>query len=228
MKNSFLFFVLTIVFYSGYAQGVPAEKLFNCYWQDSANNCASIAMIKANLNAFGLNGIFTRNKINNKSTEYLLKDGTKITITQEELAKVRSKFNADTTRCSSPECADILHISFECYAIMAKTFPREFKWFKSISYDDALNYISDTSFDIRYGTNLLGTGAYFYKPRFWYTSIVGKKGVIVWSSGHTVFASGNKCDMRGRYANFSKGSLSYTRFHGRMWIDPTIDVNKVQ
>ena len=220
MKEIMVACISLIISHTVIGQSVSAENLFNCYWQDSANNCASIAMIKANLNAFGLDGIFQRSRVNDSTMSYLLKDETVVTVTNNELSLARNMFNADTSNCNTPECAAILHVSFECYAIMAKRFHDEFPWFKSANYENAITYISDTSFDIRYGTNLLGTEAYFFVPKFWYAGIVGKKGAIVWSGHHTVFASDYKCDMRGNSSNFRKGSKSYLRFHGRMWIEP--------
>lgn len=225
MKKIFYkgFIVIVICFCVSnlFGQGVSADSLFIAYKQDSANNCASIALIKANLNAFGFKGIYKERIIDDTTKEYLLKDSSKILITASEFELAKAKFNADTSNATTPYLKDILRVSLICYAMMAKKFLSEFPKLASENYHENLDYISDVSFNVKYGTNLLGTGDYFFIPRGRYNSIVGKKGAVVWSPGHTVFASGRKCDMQGSSSNFYKFTKSYLRFWGRMWIDPT-------
>lgn len=223
MKNSSIALLLMLCFCVSkvVAQGVPADSLFVAYKQDSANNCASIAIIKANLNAFGLNGIYKERIIDDNHKEYLLRDSSKIVLTASELQLARERFNADISPATTPYLKNIVDVSLICYAIMAKKFPDEFPKLAFDTYEKNLAYISDVSFNVKYGTNLLGTGEYFFIPRGRYSSIKGKIGAIVWSPGHTVFASNRKCDMQGSSANFYKFTKSYLRFWGRMWIDPT-------
>ena len=224
MKNVrlIMFFVIVGLSYDSLCgQGVPADSLFKAYRQDTANNCASIALIKANLNAFGLNGLFIEMRVNDTANEYTLKDNSKITITSFELELAKTKFNADTSNAITPYLKSILRTSLICYAIMAKKFPDEFPKLSSPSYEANLDYISKVSFDVRYGINLLGTGDFFIFLRRW-SNIEGKNGVVVWSPHHTVFASERKCDMQGSASNFYSGTKSYIRFWGRMYIDPTV------
>ncbi|MCJ0743702.1 hypothetical protein [Pedobacter montanisoli] len=216
----FVLLLISASFAPSHAQGVPADSLFVAYKQDSANNCASIALIKANLNAFGLNGIYKERIIDNNTREYLLRDSSKILLTNAELQLAREKFNADISPATTPYLKSIVDVSLICYAIMAKKFPHEFPVLAAPTFEENLAYISDVSFNVKYGTNLLGTGEYFFIPRGRYSGIRGKIGAIVWSPGHTVFANNRKCDMPGSSANFYKFTKSYLRFWGRMWIDP--------
>jgi hypothetical protein len=215
------------MYFKSFGQGIPADSLFVAYKQDSANNCASIALIKANLNVFGFDGLFKETAINDTTEEFFLKDSSKIILTNAELELARTKFNADTSSATTPYLQRIVRISLVCYAIMAKKFHSEFP-FSDTSYQKNLEHISAVSFNVKYGTNLLGTGDYFFIPRWRYVSIIGKKGAVVWSPGHTVFAYESKCDMRGNSSNFSKHSRSWWRFWGRMWIDVTSETSNVQ
>jgi hypothetical protein len=201
-------------------QGVPSDSLFKAYTQDTANNCASIALIKANLNAFGLYGIYKEKVLDKITSEYTLKDGSKILITKAEIDFARKKFSVDTSNATSAYLRNIVKTSVVCYALMGKRFGIEFPDLGSSSYEKNIDFISDVSFDVRFGIYLLGTADYFIFLTRW-ANIRGKKGVVVWSPHHTVFASEKKCDMRGDASNFYRGTKSYIRFWGRMYIDPT-------
>jgi len=203
------------------AQGVPADSLFKAYRQDTANNCASIALIKANLNVFGLDGLYSQRKLSDSTTEFILKDKRKITLSKRETELARSHFRVDTSNAKSPYLHQVIAISQICYAIMAKTFSDEFPQLSRKSFEKDLDYITQTSFDVRFGTNLLGTGGYTMTLNR-YASISGKKGVVVWSPHHTVFANNTTCDMPGNSSLFKKWTKSYIRFWGRMYIDPKI------
>jgi hypothetical protein len=220
LKNILLLFSLWMGFLvpnNLYSQEVPADSLFNAYKQDSANNCAAIALIKANLNAFGFD-LFIERRIDDSTREFLLKDSTKILLTDSDIQLAKRKFNADTSSATTPYLKKIVEQSILCYAIMAKKFPYEFPQLATSSYEDNLAFISDISFDVRFGINLLGTGEYFIFLKRW-ANIRGKKGVVVWSPHHTVFASERRCDMQGSASNFYRGTWSYIKFWGRMYID---------
>jgi hypothetical protein len=203
------------------AQGVPADSLFKAYRQDTANNCASIALIKANLNVFGLNGLYTQRKLNDTTSEFTLKDKRKITLSKRETELAKSHFRVDTSNAKSPYLHQVIATSQICYAIMAKTFSDEFPERSKKSFEKDLDYITQTSFDVRFGTNLLGTGDHTLILNR-YASISGKKGVVVWSPHHTVFANNTTCDMPGNSSVFKKWTKSYIRFWGRMYIDPKL------
>ncbi|MBB6239951.1 hypothetical protein HDC90_004613 [Pedobacter sp. AK013] len=223
MKKNILytFLCIQISLTFAMAQGVPADSLIKAYRQDTANNCASIALIKANLNVFGLDGLYTQRKLSDSTTEFTLKDKRKITLSKRETELARSHFRVDTSDAKSPYLHEVIATSQICYAIMAKTFSDEFPQLSKKSFDKDLDYITQTSFDIRFGTNLLGTGDYTIIMKR-YASIYGKKGAVVWSPHHTVFANNTTCDMPGNSSVFKKWTKSYIRFWGRMYIDPEL------
>jgi hypothetical protein len=164
-------------------------------------------------------GIYKQRNVGKNQKEYVLKDQNIVLLNDSEIDLARKQMRIDVSGANSPYLKSIIDTSAVCYAIMAKRFPIEFPKLAKKTYEENLAYISDVSFDVRYGINLLGTGDYVIFLRRW-SSIVGLNGVVVWSPGHTVFASDYKCDMRGNASNFSRGSKSYIRFWGRMYIDP--------
>ncbi|MDI1256954.1 MAG: hypothetical protein PSV16_12730 [Flavobacterium sp.] len=220
MKNKFIyisiFFLISIKCLS---QGVPADDLFRAYVQDTANNCASIALIKANLNAFGLKSIYSVKALDADTNIYTLKNKDEVSITKVELDLAAKQFRVNTTNATTPYLKSIVDTSVVCYAIMAKRLHIILPQLSKGNYKDDLAYISDVSFTVYDGVDLLGTGDYVVNLGRHWRKITGKKGVVVWSPHHTVFASERKCDMPGEAAEFHKWTKSYIRFYGRMYID---------
>ena len=96
---------------------VDCDKLFTCFKQGNRGDCVSIALIKAGICVYGINGIFTEKKLNDTLTEVTLKNGKHYAITNAEIGI------ADTAmHIKSPKNKDreILNYATKCFAVMSK------------------------------------------------------------------------------------------------------------
>jgi len=71
-------------------------NILSSFCQGSANNCASVALIKAAMYKYGYNQIFSYQRKDN-NYNMLLRDGIKLTISQDELNSAKNYSNFDTT-----------------------------------------------------------------------------------------------------------------------------------
>jgi len=73
-------------------------EVVNSFYQGKANNCASIALIKAAMDKYGYKNVYQLKKERDQYV-IVLRDNTELTISQEEfdLAKETSKFEKSKT-----------------------------------------------------------------------------------------------------------------------------------
>ena len=190
MKTKTLFLLLySFSFTSLYSQ-IDANLLYNCYKQGKRGNCASIALIKASLNVYGLENVFQIVNSSDSAKTIRLKNGKDVTITKEELAAAKS--SADFVKLRD-DCDDVYNYSILCYAIMAKMRQSD---------ENLPDYLSAlTKLQKGYYTpniyKLLGleNNVKLLKRG---SDISSKCGVVAWRPNHALFTCNGYCDEHGK------------------------------
>ena len=96
---------------------VDSDNLFTSFKQGNRGDCVSIALIKAGICVFGINGIFSEKKLNDTITEVTLKNGKQYRVSNSEIKiadtamHIKKRKNAD---------AELINYSVKCFAIMSK------------------------------------------------------------------------------------------------------------
>jgi hypothetical protein len=198
---------------------LPAFSTIDLFYQGGANNCASIALIKAAMHKYGRDKIFTVEKGNNKY-KLILRDGTKLTISDEELALAKSsaKFllNSKTT-LEKPQQDDVMFHAYLAYAAIAKYIEEKGYWGceeedgsslhlgRIKKFTKALKFITRTSYCTDNAHRLLGlrianNRVSKLNPR---TKLM-EQGIILYSTGHAVAMYNNLIDCRGEWKAVSE------------------------
>ena len=190
MKTIVLF--LSCMFCSTVSSQVDSEKLFKSFKQGDRTNCASIALIKASLNIYGLNNLFTLDETNPNAIKATLKDNSIVILNQEELTKAEKSAGFVIIE-DSQDSKDIIKYAILTYAVMAK-HKQNIEDYKT--YQEALD-------DLEYGAfagdvaKYLGfkKGKQFVKH--WRATGGGNCGLIAWSPAHAVYACNGIMDYHG-------------------------------
>ncbi|WP_218155306.1 hypothetical protein [Chitinophaga sp. YR627] len=171
---------------------VSCDDLFNSFKQGERPNCASIALIKAALNIYGLNNLFLIERISDTSQKIILKNNKSFILTNSEISQANQSadfvFIADNA-----ETRKIVEYAVLTYAVMAKN-----------------KQIIDEEVDFRTALENLEYGAYtptVYKCLGFEKGKQVKKlrrlsggdysGMVAWSSAHAVFACEGYMDYHG-------------------------------
>lgn len=199
-----IFTTIIIVFFVNASWGqISAERIFASFRQGERTNCASIALIKASLNIYGIDSLFTKEKVEDE-WKITLKNGASFNLSEEELAKatisagfVLIKDNADSR-------------AIKDYAVLAYAVMAKYKQIldKAKNFDEALE-------ELEYGASTptvykyLGfkVGKQIEKLR----RLSGKSycGLVAWSPAHAVLACEGYMDYHG-----SKRAL-WAKYSGR-------------
>lgn len=189
-KISLTLFSLVIIM-STYSQ-ISCDTLFECFKQGERPNCASIALIKASLNVYGLDNLFRIEKMDDASQKIILKNNTSFVLTNAEINK--AKQSADFVLIKdNEENRKIIDYAVLTYAVMAKNkqiIDKEENFDRAL---DNLEYGAYTPTVYKY----LGfeKGKQIEKLR----RLTGGSycGVVAWSSVHAVFACESYMDYHG-------------------------------
>jgi hypothetical protein len=197
----------------------------SCFSQGAANNCASIALIKAAMLKYGYSNIFEYKK-EGSIHKVKLKDGTNLEITDEELSLVSNKYaKFEITRI--PEIAtiqdNVIFYAHLAYAAIAKNIVKNGYWgcgdnniphYTQIKkYEDALIFISRTSYCTDNCFKLLG-----YKIKegkiydFNSANQLRDKGIILYSWAHAVVVYNKQIDCHGEWLSSTTGKVCGNRF----------------
>ena len=228
MKKYFTIFSILYFSCSVYSQNTVNDfSIISSFCQGSANNCASVALIKAAMYKYSYNKIFKYEFADNKY-KIELKDGTKLSISPAELTSATSYSNFDTTH--SYELLgnlkdSVLFYSYLSYACIAKNIQENGYWGCSDAkgnsshirrikgFQSALSFITRTSYCTDNCHRLLGlkikeNKIYDYDGS---TSLIGK-GTILYSWGHAVAVFENQLDCHGEWLPVSPNKVCYNRF----------------
>jgi hypothetical protein len=216
---------------SAFGQADKDLLIVSSFSQGSANNCASIALIKAAMLKYGYKNMFglARNGDNFKVT---LKDGTQFTITDEERkSSIRSaNFKIPSLPTLGAEKDSILFYAYIAYASIAKFIVAKGYWgceeqggphfIDHNTYTDALFFISRTSFCTDYCNRLLGYKAKrntiydFVRP-----ADANQRGTILYSAAHAVVAYNDHLDCHGSWVPITTTEICSNDFKWYIVLD---------
>lgn len=172
---------------------INSEKLFKSFRQGERSNCASIALIKASLEVYGMNNLFVVNSNENDTIKVTLKNNSRVKLALNELA-LAEKSAGFIIIDDNQDSRDILKYAVLTYAVMAK-HKQDIEKKYSI-YQEALD-------DLEYGA--FAGDVYKYlgfekgKQVVRHKRFTGGKlcGLIAWSPAHAVYACGGYMDYHG-------------------------------
>ena len=222
-----------------YAATVASESLaitdslvVSCFSQGAANNCASIALIKAAMLKYGYTNMFESKKERN-TYKVKLKDGTKLEVTEEELTLARdeyAKFEITKTPEVSSAQDNVLFYAYLAYAVIAKSIVQNGYWgcgdsnaphYTQIKkYNEALTFISRTSFCTDNCHKLLGykiKGDKIYD--FNSVSQLDEKGIILYSMAHAVVVFNKQIDCHGEWEKATTSKVCSNKFKWYIKLD---------
>lgn len=224
MKNLISIFILFITI-PCFSQTSDFEVV-NLFYQGKANNCASIALIKAAMSKYGYKNIFQVTKNDNKYS-IKLKDNTELTISKDEydLAKKYSKFEINETQLSSTEKEEVLYYAYLSYAVIAKYIEKNgfwgcvdnngnsFHYRKTKSYEESLNFITRTSICTDNCYRLLGLKIKDGKVQnYTGTENMNNTGIILYSWQHAVATYNSKLDCHGTWQDIGTQKICGNKF----------------
>ncbi|MFD2785524.1 hypothetical protein [Hymenobacter rubripertinctus] len=191
MKQMILILSLLCLSLDNFGQ-VSSEKLFNSFRQGERTNCASIALIKASLEVYGLNNLFTINSDNTDTIKITLKDKSQVILPKSELALADTSAGFKIIQ-NNQYSRDIVKYALLTYAVMAKHKQDKEKY---TTYKEALD-------DLEYGAFAGDVCKYlgFKKGKQFvqHKRFTGGKlcGLIAWSPAHAVYACDGYMDYHG-------------------------------
>lgn len=199
ITSIFLFFMF--VYSNSYSQ-LSSDKIFESFKQGERTNCSSIAFIKAALNIYGLDNLFTAEKTADSLHYITLKNHASFQLKKEELEK--AQFSAGFVFIkTNEESKRIKDYAILTYAVMAK--------YKQIidrasTFDKALEDLEDG--EVYTPTIYKYLGFEKDKQILPLKRLSGSEycGVVAWSTAHAVFVCeeymdyyGNKKNIWGKY-----------------------------
>lgn len=211
--------------------GVRAQvsdyAVMSSFSQGSANNCASVALIKAAMYRYGYENIF-RYEREGDLYKVVLKDGTKLSITGDELSLAKRYADFDTSGSrllSDVEREQLLHYAYLAYACIAKNIALNGYWGcvddrgnsnhynRMKHYSRALHFITRTSFCTDNCHRLLGLKIRDNKILdYTGAQVLADKGIILYSWGHAVAVYDNKLDCHGEWLPVTADKVCYNKF----------------
>ncbi len=185
------------------------NTIVRSFHQGAANNCASIAIIKAAMLRFGYDKMYTYKK-QGSTYQITLRDGTILNVTESEYAEAKkaAKFILEGSEADVESSG--LFYAYLSYSIIAKYIQNNGYWGcdeegnphfpPKKDYKHALDFITNTSFCTDNCYRLLGLkikGSKIYD----YTSDISlrDKGTIIYSQHHAVVVDNSKLDCFGNW-----------------------------
>lgn len=180
---------------------ITNEDIIKAFWQQGANNCASIALIKASIGTFGLYKVFS---VEDSGEKYsvTLKNGTAITFTKRDLEQSILVGSFQPSKDRTPEKQEVYKLIREyaqlCFAVMVAKYNLDNKL---NSFDLALNKLSNGA-NARFVSQYLGLENYCSEA---FRGDAQLPNMIAWQHmpwlKHVVYMSENKYDYYGSVLN---------------------------
>jgi hypothetical protein len=177
------------------------QDIIKAFWQQGDNNCASIALIKASIETFGLNNVFS---IENIENSYLVKlrNGDTVTFTEQNLLHTIQIGNFQPSQDNSPSkqsiYEEIRKYAQLCYAVMVAQYNAK----NNLNdFDTALLQLSNGA-NARFISQYLGLEnycSYVFKGNSQYQNLIAWQH-LPWLK-HVVYKSQNKYDYYGSILN---------------------------
>lgn len=203
MKKLLFFLVLFSASFYAFSQNNKDFLIVNSFYQGKANNCASIALIKAAMLNYGYKNLFVTAR-HGANYNITLKDGTQFIITEAERQKAvsQAKFIINDQPELGTEKDSVLLYVYLAYACIAKSISINGYWTcekngsghstNYSTYDAALSFISEISFCTDYCYRLLGYKGEVFD--FKKSSKIPNRGGILYSKYHAVATYDGKLD----------------------------------
>ncbi|MEO8532371.1 MAG: hypothetical protein ABI441_01405 [Flavobacterium sp.] len=178
---------------------MSSDKIFESFKQGERTNCSSIAFIKAALNMYGLDNLYTAQKTADSVYAITLKNNVSFKLKYDELDK--AKFSAGFVFIKTNEDSKkIKDYAILTYAVMAK-----YKQIidKQATFDKALEDLEDG--EVYTPTIYKYLGFEKDKQIQPLKRLSGSEycGVVAWSSAHAVFVCDEYMDYYGNKKNIS-------------------------
>jgi hypothetical protein len=187
----------------------------------SAGNCASVALIKAAIEAFGLNAVFNQVETSD-GFEITLRNGQTIQLTKTEhqQAKKASAFMPGKGKDAQQQAVfdGIREYAYLCFAVIVKHVALHGEVFKkghsvpAADWTEAIEMVNDGLYTpLCY--HYLGLENHVRKLKD-LSSTKGRGAIVAWSGGHAVYVNDQRYDKGGAPAAMRP------RFYGRFQIIP--------
>jgi hypothetical protein len=173
------------------------EDIIKAFWQQGANNCASIALIKAAVSTFGVNNVFELERTEDKYWAKL-KDSTEVNFSKADLELSIKVGSFQKSKDTSPEkqqmYTSIKEYAELCFAVMVAKYNID----NNInSFEKSLLSLSNGA-NARFVSQYLGLGKYCSEV---FRGNAELSNMIAWQHmpwlKHVVYMSENKCDYYG-------------------------------
>jgi hypothetical protein len=216
---------LIALFQQSYSQNLSDSILLSSFYQGSANNCASVALIKAAMLKYGYKNIYKLN-IQNNGYQIKFRDSTLLTVTEAERAMAANYSDFDTSGRTSTlgtERDSVLFYLYMSYACIAK-YIQNYGYYlceEQGNYHEppvgtflgALQFITDQSFCTDNCFRYLGLKIKDNEVKdFTSQSDISAPGIILYSHAHAVVCFDNQIDCHGEWIPASTYKICYNRF----------------
>ena len=94
------------------------EQIFTCFRQGNTGDCVSVALIKAAICVYGVNGVFKERPIDDSKTEVTLKNGKKYILTKDEFDMAKEAMRIKPSKYGG--IPEVMDYATRCFAVMAK------------------------------------------------------------------------------------------------------------
>jgi hypothetical protein len=176
--------------YAQAVQPVDSEQLFTCFRQGNRGNCVSIGFIKAAINVFGINGVFEEKPINDTTTQVILKNGQRYTLTQSEFYLADTIMHLRKTKSGMDTV--IRKYATRCFAIMAKV--RQIQK-NAASFYEAAERLSKSASASKIAPTL---GLENYVIALNYEDFGNNCGILAWRKKHALYVCNGYMDDHGK------------------------------
>jgi len=223
MNKIILLSLFSILQLNSYCQ--TNDQAIEAFYQGSANNCASVALIKAAMLKYGYKNIFTFSESagNYKIT---LQSGDTLSVSNTELKLAEQYSNFELSgNLPAAQQKDVLSYAYLSYAAIAKYIQLYGYWSCEDKYGNsypiapmydylnALRFITMTSFCTDNCYKLLGLKIAGGKINdYTNATVLNQKGTILYSWGHAVAANHNTIDCHGSWIPASTAKTCNNRF----------------
>lgn len=176
--------------------------------EDTGGNCTSVALIKAAIDAFGLDNVFIASPTAN-GYDINLKNGAKLEVSNQELKQAAA--GSGFVLCEDIADAEeqtlyerILSYAHLCFTVIIKQAQLHGEPFNGTERTVYKNFS-----EAMYGVNdgLSAPSCYYFlglekhaQPMGWLSSTHGINAIVSWSAHHTVYVCDGFYDQRGRKA----------------------------
>ncbi|PCH67365.1 MAG: hypothetical protein COC06_11410 [Bacteroidales bacterium] len=210
MKKIILSLIALAYFNAGICQNKDSDlKIIEAFYQGDAGNCASISSIKLAIATYGTNKVFLDVKHSDESCKILMRDSTRISITNTELKSMDSKQN----RFEKKNDNEIYDYAVFLYAVMAKNkqikenirnIKKANRYYQWGFIPTSIHLLSEST-----EKNLEYLGLKRFYEKINKSEVENRNKIIITSTKHSVYATNGYYDHLGEIEPVTKYSTNY-------------------